>query len=79
MVTRPPFFFKAETALCGGHQGEVETLHSECNGYVIDMEAGTLVQDSLRRCISYDISHELYKAMCYKLKNYMGRLCLILM
>ena len=78
-MTRPPFFFKVAIALCRGHQGEAETLHSECNGYVIDMEADALVWDSLRRCISYDISHELYKAMCYKLKDYMGRLCLILM
>lgn len=56
----------------------MKTLHSECNGCVIDMEADALVWDSLRRCISYDISHELYKAMCYKLKDYMGRLCLII-
>lgn len=77
-MTRPPFFFKAATALCEGHQGEMKTLHSECNGCVIDMEADALVRDSLRRCISYDISHELYKVMCYKLKDYMGRPCLIL-
>lgn len=77
-MTRPPFFFKAANALCGGHQGEAETLHSECNGYIIDMEASNPVRDALRRCISYDISHELYKAMYYKLKDYMGRLCLIL-
>ena len=78
MMTRSPFFFKAATALCEGHQGEVETLHSECNSPVIDMEAGNPVRDSLRKCINYDIPHELYKAMCYKLKDYMGKPCLIL-